>query len=240
LIRQGESGYHLGSPAFRKSIREWSMHRAASRQARQEVRRQMERIRNSALRGLLGGGIGIFLAVLIAYWGQIEIKLFSVFIAVYDILPGAVAGFMLVLSADLILASYRGRRRWMVWPVGALAGAISFTLLLLAHIAFTKLGQDPLAVFGVMFEGALWGAAAGLSVVLATGTRRPVWQSLLATAFLSGFALVLGDAVGGALEFRNKPLPIWLSFIAGAIFPLMIVLLAFAGRPASQEEPGMD
>jgi hypothetical protein len=237
LVKQGEHGYQLGSPAFRSRIRHWAMQRAALEQARQEARRQVEQIRNSALRGLLGGGIGIFLASLVTYWGQIDVKVFSVFIAVYDILPGAVAGFLLVLSVDLALASYHSRRRWMIWPAGALAGAISFTLMLLAHVAFTKVSQNPLAIFGVILEGTLWGAAAGLSVVLATGTRRPLWQSISFTAVLCGLALVLGEAAGGAFRFRSEPVPVLLAFIAGAILPVMIVLLALAGRPESRDEP---
>ncbi len=235
LIKQTENGYQLGSPAFKPRLREWAVHRAALEQARQEARRQIERIRNSALRGLLAGGIGIFLTVIITYWNQIDIKVFLLFIAVYDILPGAVAGFLLVLSVDLALASYHGRRRWLVWPAGALAGAISFTLMLLAHVAFTRISQNPLAIAGVIIEGALWGAAAGISVVLATGRSRPLWLTISATAFLSGLALVLGEAIGGAFRFRSDPVPVISTFIAGAILPTLIVLLALVGRPQSRD-----
>jgi hypothetical protein len=233
ILRQSESGYQLGSPAFKNPIRDWSMRRAALAQARLEARRQVEKIRDSALRGLLGGGIGMFLAVLVTYWDQIDNKIFLAFIAAYDILPGAVAGFLLVLSVDLVLASYTGSKRWRIWPAGALAGGLAFTLMLLAHVAFTEVGQNPLGFFGVIAEGMLWGAAAGVSALLATGTRRPLWQSLLITAVVCGVSLVLGEWIGGAFQSNALSLGV---FIAGAILPVMIVLLAAAGRRASWQD----
>ena len=90
----------------------------------------MKRVRDSALRGLLAGALGFSLAFLIIFANKIENSDLFGYLTVMRMLPGGLAGLLLILCIDVGFCAYRYRRRGMAWIVGGLAGAVSFAIAL--------------------------------------------------------------------------------------------------------------
>jgi len=232
LVRLREERYELASDTFLPRIRQWAAERASLEQARAEVRRQVNRVRGSALRGLLGGALGFSLAFMVAYSPQVVNSTLLGYITVLRAPPGAIAGLLLTLFVDVTLASYHGPRRRLRWPVGGIAGAGAFAMAVAFH-AFLRLPDlsewprlAPAAV-----EGALWGFVAGAGAVWVMMGRRPLWLTLPAVTVACGFALWLGEWVGDA--FQNAT-PRGL-IAAGAIMPLCVLAAALLGRAPQRE-----
>lgn len=224
LLRVSGERYRLASAGLLPRIRQWAAERAAAELARAEVARQMRRIRDSALRGLLGGAIGFSLAYLVTYIPQIGHKSFLAYVTFFRILPGALAGCLVILSVDVALASYRGPRRWMCWLVGGLAGAGSFAPAVLLHALQQSLFVfDPLTLLPAAAEGAVWGVVAGVGTVWVMSHKLPLWQTLPGAVLASGLALWLSDQFGHA--FGNPPSS-GLVLLAGAIMPFFVMAAA--------------
>jgi hypothetical protein len=225
LVRRSDEEYLLASEDFLPSLRRWEMERAVREKARQETVRQLQSVRNSALRGLLGGALGFSLAFLLAYSTQVFNRSLLGYLAAQRAIPGGLAGLIFVLFVDLGLASYRGARRPGLWMTAALAGAGGFALALLVNSLARSL-QDWSVLGLVAIEGALWGAAAGLGAAWAITSRRPAWQTLPGVAILCGLVLALADPLMHAL---GEPGAAWRVFAAGAVFPLCVVAAAWLG-----------
>jgi hypothetical protein len=225
LVRRSDERYLLASEDFLPSLHRWEMERAVREKARQETVRQLQSVRNSALRGLLGGALGFSLAFLLTYASQIFDRSLLPYLAALRAIPGGMAGLVFVLFVDLGLASYRGARRPGLWLTATLAGAGGFMLALLVN-ALLRSVQGIAALSLVALEGAAWGAAAGLGAAWAITSRRPAWQTLPGVAILCGLVLALLDPIGAAF---GQPGAIWQVFLAGAVFPLFVVAAAWLG-----------
>ena len=70
---------------------------AAIEHARQETIRQLKRVRDSALRGLVAGALGFSLAFLIIFANKIEETYLLGYITVLRTVPGGLAGLLLQL-----------------------------------------------------------------------------------------------------------------------------------------------
>jgi len=205
-------------------IRQWAAERAAAELARAEAIRQLERVRNSALRGLLGGAIGFSLAYLVTGGLQIGDKSYLVYLTAFRALQGAFAGCLVTLSADVALASYRGPRRWMCWLVGGLAGAGAFAPAVLFHaLQQSFFVVDPLTLLPAAAEGAVWGVVAGVGTVWVMSHKLPLWQTLPGAVVASGLALWLADQFGHAF---GSPPSSGLVLLAGAIMPFFVMAAA--------------
>ena len=237
LLRVSGERYRLVSAGLLPRIRQWAAERAATELARAEAIRQLERVRNSALRGLLGGAIGFSLAYLVTGGLQIGDKSFLVYITAFRALPGALAGCLVILSVDVALASYRGPRRWMRWLVGGLAGAGSFTPAVLFHAMLQSLVHvDLLTLLPAAAEGAVWGVVAGVGTMWVMSHKLPLWQTLPGAVLASGLALWLADQFGHA--FGNPPSPGFV-LLAGAIMPFFVMaaaLMTHVSRPGKSGE----
>jgi hypothetical protein len=225
LARRSGERYLLASDDFLPSLQQWEMERAVREKARQETARQLQSVRNSALRGLLGGALGFSLAFLLTYYNQVfDLRLLG-YLAAQRAIPGGLAGLVFVLFVDLGLASYRGARHLGLWMTAGLAGAGGFTLALLVN-SLLRLVQGWTAFGLVALEGVVWGTAAGLGALWAITSPRPAWQTLPSVALLCGLVLALADPVGGAF---GRPGALWQVFAAGAVFPLFVVAAAWLG-----------
>lgn len=240
LVRSSDQRYYLASESLLAPLKEWSRQRAALAQARAEGLRQLERVRGSALRGLLGGMLGFSLAYLLAFATQFDDRFLLLPSAAYRSLPGALAGLLLVLFVDVALASYHGPHRRLRWLAGGLAGAAGFSLALLLHALLNSV-NEPLALVRVGLEGALWGAAAGLGTVWYLSSRRPRWQILPLVAAACGLVLWVTEPLGQAFQRPRLPAGVgqlgWLVAAAGALMPALIMLAAAFGRAPESEEP---
>lgn len=233
LVRSNEQKYYLASESLLTPVKEWSQQRAALVQARAEGLRQLERVRSSALRGMLGGMFGFSLAYLLVLSTQFFDRSLLLWSAAYRTLPGALAGLLLVLFVDVALASYHGPHRRLRWLTGGLAGATGFSLALLLHALLNSINQ-PLALVRIGLEGVVWGAAAGLSTVWVLSSNLPIWKSLPLAAAICGLVLWLTEPIGQAfirprLQAGEGQVG-WLVLAAGALMPALIVFAAALGR----------
>jgi len=227
LLRVSGERYRLASAGLLPRIRQWAAERAAHELARAEVVRQMKRIRGSALRGAFGGALGFSLAYLLTYGAQLINPALLGYTTLYRALPGAAAGLLLVFCVDLALASYHGPRRWMRWPVGGAAGAITFALAVLFHAMF-RAEDRSLSLPLTAGEGAIWGLAAGIGTVWVMSAARTPARTLLAVvlvALAGGLALWLADLALSAEAF-GRPSSALSIGAAGAVMPLCVLATA--------------
>lgn len=227
--------YRLSSDSLRPSIQAWRDQRAAFEKAKEEVWRQVRTIGGSALRGLLGGGIGFMLA----YWALPYVERVpmtdALFLTWYGYnlalraLVGGVAGFVMVLGIDLILASFRGRRSALRLPAGMLTGAASFALALSLHTGLHYSGNNVFqALAAASVEGGLWGLAAGAGAVWILLSKQYIWLKFFLGTILCGLVLSVADLFLGGLDVAA---PFYVVFIAGVLLPLFLIGAAWLGRP---------
>ena len=224
------TAYKLSSDSLRPSIQEWRDKRAALEKAKEEVWRQVRSIGGSGLRGLLGGAIGLMLA----YWALPYVERDAItnefFFQwyVYNLalraLVGAIAGFMMILAIDLILASFKGKRNNLRLPAGMFAGAISFALALVVHIELHYLGRP----FSAAVEGALWGLVAGAGAVWSLTSVQHTWLKFLSASIVCGLVLMVAEFFLKGLDV-SAPLPI--VFVSGIVMPLFLIGSALLGKP---------
>ena len=233
------TAYRLSSDSLRPSIQQWRDQRAALEKAKEEVWRQVRGIGRSALRGTLGGALGLALA----YWALPYVERVPVTDAYFfpwyvpnvalRALIGAVAGFVMILSIDLILATFRGKRTNLRLPAGMLTGAVSFALALAFHVELRYFGDQRLLAMGTAaIEGAIWGSIAGAGTVWVLHAARAHWLKFIAVIALSGLALSLSDLLWKGLLVTA---PLYNVFIAGIVMPLFLIGSALLGRLLQKE-----
>jgi hypothetical protein len=231
LIEYG-AAFKLTSDSLRPRIEKWKEARNARERAREETIEQLQSIRNSALRGLLGGVVGFIAFDQIVYKGSLPDFSYVFFKIIIDTAIGALAGLLLVFSVDVAVASYSGPKKWSAYLTGALGGALALSLALVIYSNVIYLGPEtfikivPLAIL----EGGLWGAAAGMGTAWTLKSQRPYWMTIPTCILISGLILTIADSILGILTTRfpsNSLLPIGL---AGAVLPGFILGAAMIGR----------
>lgn len=225
LIRLREQVYLLTSPSLLAPIHKWAEERAALEQAQAEARRQLDRVRDSALRGLFGVGAGFVLAFLLTNFSQTVDWLILPIVSLFDGLIGGVAGVFFIFALDIARASFHGRRRWVQVLWGGLAGAFLFAVAFLFHklLLFPPIAQMPLAAL----EGAAWGLVAGIGTSVVMLSTRPRWQTIPVFAVLCALTLWLGEKVGNVyhrprIQVGASSIEIWV-LLAGAVLYLTLV-----------------
>ena len=235
------TAYKLSSDRLRPSIQEWRVRRAALQKAKEEVWRQVRTIGGSALRGLIGGAIGFMLAYWVLPYGE-RVPVTNVFLflewyafnLVLRALVGAVAGFLMILAIDLILASFKGKRNNLRLPAGMFAGAVSFALALAFHTGLRELSADPFSAMGIAaIEGAIWGLVAGAGTVWVLISVRHIWLKFLIVSAICGLVLALSDLFLKGLDVNA---PLYTVFISGMVMPLFLIGSALWGRPIMRKD----
>lgn len=239
LIRLRERAYSLTSPSLLAPIHKWAEERASLEQAQAEARRQLERVRDSALRGLFGVGAGFVLAFLITNFSQTVDWLILPIVSLFDGLLGGVAGVVFIFGLDIARASFHGRQRWVQVPGGGLAGAVLFALAFLFHklLLFPPIGQIPLAAL----EGGLWGLVAGFGTAVVVLSTRPRWQTIPLFTILSALTLWAGEKIGAVyhrprIQVGGSNIEIMV-LLAGAVLFLALVGATLWGSRRSAESP---
>ena len=233
-----ETAYQLSSGSLLPGIQAWRDGRSALEKAREEVWKQIRGIGGSALRGSIGGAAGFALS----YWALPYVERVPFFQDVnfffewyfsnlaLRALAGAAAGFILTLSVDLILASWKGGRKWMRFPAAMLAGGISFALALVLHINFHYMGDRLLSALGIAaLEGILWGAAAGAGSIWVMTSQRFTWLKLAAASLACGLVLALTEPL---LKGLDVSAPFLIILLSGTVMPLLLLGSALLGRTA--------
>lgn len=232
LIERG-AAFKLTSDSLRPRIEKWKETRSARERAREEAIEQLQNIRNSALRGLMGGVIG-FIAFdkIISNWGSLPDFSYVFFRIMIDVAIGALAGLALVFSVDVAVATYSGPKRWLAYLGGALGGAFAFSFALIIYSNLIYLGPETFitTIPRSILEGGLWGAVAGMGTAWTLKSQRPYWITIPACILISGLTLIATDSILGVLTRRfigESFLPIGL---AGAALPAFILVAAMIGR----------
>lgn len=196
----------------------------AEERAREEERQQTRR---AALFGLLGGGIVYPLVLRLAYSPQIQNQsLLNTFTLLW-VLPGAVAGFLLVVLVDIGVSSYRGRYSWGQWLLGGVGGSVAFAFLLIYNTLLTTPGTDLAGrLLLAALQGSLWGFPSGLGRVWMLRTSKSAWQTLPQISLACGIALLIGQLFGQS--FGEAPL--WAVALSGALIPFVILGAANLSR----------
>lgn len=242
LIRFEGGIYQLGSISFLARIREWAITQRTAIQARAEVKRQLDRIRGSALRGLFGGAIGLSLSFLLISWAGMRDLAVLPYMTMGRAMAGGLVGLLLILLVDMAQASYTGKRRALRWVIGGLAGGISFSLALLFHYLVRHPGGfSPHSLQLVGLEGALWGAVVGLGAVWTLAATRAPWRPIVVTAAAGGVALWAGDLLGQAFCRPQLgsclPAAPWRLLLGGMLLPICVLMAVVLGRSRPPESP---
>jgi len=224
LVRLSEDCYRLTSDSLLPRIQQWANQRAVAEQLREEAMRQAERIRGSALRGLIWGAPGFTLAFM-ATFGKIHNFPFFVYSTVAHLLPGAAAGLLIILLIDLSLAIYHGPHRWKRYLGGGAAGALSFAGAVLFH-TYLQFALSPYKILLSTAEGALWGLVTGVGLVWIISSRRPLLLTFPLVIGACALTLWLGEKFGHAF---GEPHPFCL-ILAGAVMPLFLIGSVLQGR----------
>jgi hypothetical protein len=228
LVQRTGGTHHLSSGKLLPPIREWESRRSINREAQAEFNRQLQRIRNSSLRGVAGGFLGFALAFLITNRPQTDDTGALLFFAVIEGIGGLIAGGLPVFMDDIARASYRGSRVRLRRWTGVVSGAAGFALAMLYHeMLEIALRASLLPILLAGAQGAVWGAAAGLGLVLVRSGSGPKPRKVLAAGLAGGLALLLGELVAQAYRAPTYqgPLALHLAlvFLAGAVMPVVVI-----------------
>ncbi len=228
LVSVGEDGFRLASESMKPRIREWREQEAVPRQIQKEAARQLEQIRNSALRGLLGGAVG-FGAFRWIVGSLIRDPAAAIFLTLLYATVGGLIGLLLTFSVDVSSATFLKARQGMRYLIGGLGGAIAFGLALALFVYLSISSEDPLMnSFLAALEGGAWGLASGLVIAWGMNTSRPAWIFILSVSLAGGITLVLADSL---LNLLTRSLPLQIA-AGGLVFPLFIAIGARLGRRA--------
>jgi hypothetical protein len=241
LALQRDNDPVVGSEAARRFLA-LSQERFAEEQRRIVI----GRLRKSALRGLAGGALGFGLAFLAAYLPQVPFSLTSpsfaaslftrVVGAIFMAASGAVAGLIFSLGFDLLQARTPG---WSNWLRSGLLGAFAFAIPLLFNTFLLTAGLRFIDTLLAVFQGGLWGFTAGIGAWWVGKTTRAPWLSLAMVSLAAGLSLCLGQRIGEAFGAPGLRIESTMSnlesivpiFLAGAIAPLMLLLIGRFARP---------
>jgi hypothetical protein len=235
LIERG-TAFKLTSDSLRPRIEKWKEMRSARERAREETLEQLRSIRNSALRGLLGGVVGFIAFDQIIYISKGLLLEFSYvfFKILIDTAIGALSGLVLVFSVDVALASYSGPKKWLAYLGSALGGALALSWALVSYSNLINLGDEAFLpmIPKAILEGGLWGAASGVGTAWVLKSRRPYWMTIPTCILMSGVTLMATNSIPilGVLTHRVITESAVLIAIAGAALPGFILGTAIFGR----------
>ncbi|HLO15366.1 MAG TPA: hypothetical protein VK206_11085, partial [Anaerolineales bacterium] len=232
LIERG-AAFKLTSDSLRPRIEKWKETRSARERAREEAIEQLRSIRNSALRGLLGGVVG-FIAFdrIIFDWGSLPDFSYVFYRIIINTAIGALAGLVLVFSVDFAVASYSGPKKWLAYLGGALGGALALSLALVIYSNLIYLGPQTFMALvpRAILEGGLWGAAAGMGTAWTLKSQQPYWITIPACILISGLTLIVADSILGVFTKRFIGESFVSIGLAGAVLPGFILGAAMIGR----------
>lgn len=229
LVSLAEDGFRLASESMKPRIRQWSEQEAVAKQIEKATARQLEQIRNSALRGLFGGALGFSLLRWIVGIPTQRPDYFIFNSLLYATIGGLV-GLLLVFSIDIAIATSKAHPG-LRYIIGGLGGALTFSLGLALFVYLVIPSDDPLvnSLLGAL-EGIVWGLGVGFGIAWGMSSPRPAWFVILSVSIAGGIVLALLDSLLNVLSLTGP-----LSDAAGGlVFPLFIAIGARLGRRAGE------
>ena len=198
----------------------------AEEQAQAQARR---RARRTPVYSFLGGALGFALSFLLLASPTVENQVLLLALTVLRLVAGGLAGFFLVFLVDLAKASV-GRREWMAWFGGGMAGGVVFALLLYFDALLRESAANIDLLYVAVAAGLAWGFPAGLGRVWMLKNGRSRWQIVPTIAILCGLVLMLANQVNPVLADA----PAWIVFLSGAVMPLAIFVSAHLADPEGE------
>lgn len=238
LVDIEDDGYRLSSQSILPRINQWLDQQTALVQARQEAMNQVRQLRNSALRGMVGGALGFLLFDQLVYTGAVPDLSFAIFFITHVAAIGGISGFLLTLTIDLSIAAYHGSRFWLRYLTGGFGGMVAFAIGFALYANNNYAGDNLLRILpSAALEGGVWGGVIGLGTTHILGENRHTWLAILATVIASGLVLFGMDTVFSVLVNENwaeTPSVIHI-LLAGSIMPFCYILGALFRRPLREK-----
>lgn len=164
VIHAKEESYELAHVNLMRGIQKWLKEQTLLKNARDESIQQLENIRASALRGLLGGALG-FAGFLWIVGGPVRDITAVVFFTLLGAVSGALSGLLLTFLIDVFIARYRGSHPWQRYLLSAATGLVTFGLGLGLFVYLFEHAENKFLqfLFSAIVGGA-WGIVTGAGI----------------------------------------------------------------------------
>lgn len=192
-----------------------------------------QRIRRAALIGSLSGAV-IFPVMFYFYLIRFaEVRNLLDTFVLLSILPGAVAGLLLIVLVDMALSATKDSPSWQRFLGVAVAGAISFGFLMsYLGILDSSSGEYAAIVLATMVGG-IWGIGAGLGRAWVASQVRQHWQTIPVVAVACGLLFLVAGLIASQMGIVQDSSILFLGFAADNIYSISgYVFLAGALIPA--------
>lgn len=231
VILAREESYELAHVNLMRGIRKWEREQTLLKNARDESIEQLNNIRASALRGLLGGGLGFGLFRWIVgepARGATAI----VFITLLYAVIGALSGLLLTFLTDVFIAGHRSSRPGYRYLIGIVTGLVTFGLGFGLYVYLNIAAEDKLLrlLFSFIIGGA-WGSVTGAGITWALSSAPLQKWKIPAIAVVSALTFYLAHQFLPVLN-RSTDLEI---LVGGFWFPFVILASALFWKRVDPE-----
>ena len=203
----------------------------------EEKTKQINKLRQSSLMGLLGGAIGFsFSALLLNFNIKEAIIEFWVFYFFIAMVPGGFVGFLFTVMFELFVEQ-RGNKeqrervshkQWLIGgAIGIIVFAIALTLLAFPPAQYHNLDLSKLEK--VVADGAIWGFVAGIGSIWVVRNTQKAWQTIPIVSVICGMTFWL---ISPTLDmtFVEEKVSVMRLIVAGIIFPLCMITAMVLSR----------
>ena len=221
VIRANDENYELAHVNLKRGIQKRLNEQTLLKYARDEYIDQLNNIRDSALRGMVGGVLGFGLLRWILGGPAVGITAITFFTLQYAVI-GGLSGLLFTFLNDVFIAQYRGTRPWQRYVLSATIGLITFGLGFGLFVFMHETAENMLVrlIFPTIIGGA-WGLITGAGTAWAMSSSRVALWKIPVIAVAAAFIFYLFHALLPVLN-RAPPTPLEL-LLGGFWFPFVIL-----------------
>ena len=223
VISAREESYELAHVNLKRGIQKWLNEQTLLKSARDESIEQLDNIRASALRGMLGGALGFGLFRWIVGGPAQELTAIAVvfFTLLYSVI-GGFSGLLLTFLSDVFIARYRGTRPWQRYLLSAATGLITFGVGFGLFVYLNEHAENKLVQFiNSAVVGGAWGLVTGVGLAWAMSSSRAALWKIPVIALVSAFTFYLFHTF---LPLLKRGTPTTLEILIGGFwFPFVIL-----------------
>jgi hypothetical protein len=224
VIRAKEESYELAHVNLMRGIQKWLKEQTLLKNARDESIEQLENIRASALRGLLGGalGFGLFRWIVGGPIGELILPAI-VFFTLLSAVIGAMSGLPLTFFIDVFIMRYRGSHPWHRYLLSAVTGLVTFGLGLGLYAYLFEIAENErLQFLFSMIVGGAWGAVTGAGIAWALSSPQLQKWKIPLIAMASALTLYVFNRFLPVLTSNSNALAI----LAGGFWVPFVILVS--------------
>jgi len=215
-----DHAYELAGIRMKRAVLGWLHQQTILDQAEEESKKQLDRIRTSALRGLFGGAIGL---VIFRWFVGTPVK-DSITVIFYSLLYaalGGTVGLLYTFMIDIFVARNGASRSFQRYALSSTTGCVMFAIALVVYVYLGDVVEDDTLwqLLRAALVGGAWGTITGFGIAWALGLAKvTLWSSGVIT-LLGSTALYVFNRLFPVLQY-GTPLEI---LIGGFLFTLVIV-----------------